>query len=172
MRSFSQIAKLLITGFLLAATAVPVWACGNPLLYAILFSKYPEAKVVFNSELEERKQGLWSDPVFPGTPGLNYHAWALRETTEIATAINETISSRLPDGESFTVLLADDVHAIRFSPNQQAPEVLSMQALVKVPKFDAYTTTGALRALQQKRLDWDEAVRLKLVVTEGSRYVF
>ena len=165
-------AGLVIAGFLLAATAVPAWACGNPLLYAMLFSKYPDAKTVYDAELEGRKNGLLSVPVFPGTPGLGYHAWALRETTDVATAMNATITSALPDGESFTVLLADDVHAVRFSANQQAPEILSMQAMGWGLKFDAYSTTSALRAIQEKRLDWDEAVRLKLVVTIGSRYAF
>ena len=172
MSEFSHITRLLITGFLLAATTVPVWACGNPLLYAMLFSKYPDAKTVINSEMEWRNNGLLNDPVFPGTPGLSYHAWALRETMDIAAAMNTRISSRLPEGESFTVLLADDVHAIRFSAYQQAPKIISMQGFGKDLDFDAYSTTSALRAIQEKRLDWDKALRLKLVVTKGSRYTF
>ena len=138
----------------------------------MLFSKYPDAKTVYDAELEERKNGLLSDSVFPGTPGLDYHAWALREATDVATAMNAMIVSRLPDGESVAVLLADDVHAIRFSANQQAPEILSFQAFAfgKDLRFDAYSTTNALRAIQQERLDWQEAMRLNLVVTNSSHF--
>ncbi|PRY19539.1 hypothetical protein CLV78_12128 [Aliiruegeria haliotis] len=126
--------------------ATPVLACGNPLLWAALFSRVPEAKAVYDADLAARQDGAMRARVFENpSNGLDYHRWSINWIQDAAVKLDETVQPLLPDGGDFVVLLADEVAAIRFEQGAE-PKVISAAALDIAAGFDAITTINALES--------------------------
>ena len=66
---------LLIVAIFFAGSAAAS-ACGNPMLWAMLFAKVPEAKLVYESELSARAEGEVEARIYDAKPGQAYHAWS------------------------------------------------------------------------------------------------
>ncbi|MGI9402706.1 MAG: hypothetical protein ACR2O0_15725 [Rhizobiaceae bacterium] len=161
--------KRLVT-ILLALTLMtgPALACGNPLLYAMLFARYPDAKIVYDSEIENRENGFLQERKFPATPELVYHQWSLANATEIANSLNATVTGNLEDSESLLVLLADEVYGVRFTGGASAPVMVPLQTMERGAVFDAFTTTNALRAISAGEIGWQTAIKRNLVLSDNS----
>lgn len=139
----------MIRSLALAATllaAGPALSCGNPMLWAMLFARVPEAKAVFDADLEARKTGGLEARVFmPQGFGVDYHRWSMSWLENAADVLQPSIQSELSEGQSITILLADEVAAIHFRHGSE-PLVVSAAGLDFVSGFDAITTINALES--------------------------
>lgn len=126
--------------------AGPALGCGNPLLWAVLFARVPEAKQVFDADLAAREAGSLQARVFD-TPnaGVDYHRWSMRWLDDAAQTLNASVVVELREGESVTILLADEVAALRFERSVK-PKVISAAGLDFAEGFDAITTINALES--------------------------
>lgn len=156
----------IVTAILLMGSSV-AHACGNPLLYAILFSRYPDAKVAYDAEIEGRKAGLLGERGFSGTSALQYHQWSLKNAAKTVAALNPTIVDGLERTQTITIVLADEVRAVRFSPESEAARMMPLRELDRETAIDAFTTTNTLRAIQAGEIDWHAAIENKLVVGDN-----
>lgn len=127
-------------------TSGPAFACGNPLLWAMLFARVPEAKTVFDADFDARKAGGLRARVFkPQGFGIDYHVWSMAWLENAADILQPSIQRQLTDGQSITILLADEVAAVRFEHDAE-PKVMSASALDFASGFDAITTINALES--------------------------
>lgn len=148
---------LLMVCFLFAGIPA-AHACGNPLLWAMLFSKVPEAKVVFEAELEARAEGLVEAREYNAKPGQPYHVWSKAWLMTLANEMQPTMSEVLETGETFTILLADEVAAIQFRRGEE-PVFVPSSGLNSVRGFDAISTINALNGA------WRQGVALDVMAS-------
>ncbi|MEM7464696.1 MAG: hypothetical protein AAF362_18655, partial [Pseudomonadota bacterium] len=92
--------RVLLIAVIFFMGSTMAYACGNPLLYAMLFARYPDAKVVYESEIENRERGVLGHREVPTMPGLVYHQWSLANATEIASSVNTAIAGNLGEEET------------------------------------------------------------------------
>ncbi len=157
-----MIRSLALATALLAAT--PAFACGNPLLWAMLFSRVPEAKAVFDADLEARKSGGLEARVFkPKGFGVDYHSWSISWLESAAEVLHTEIQTELSEGQSVTILLADEVAALHFEYDHE-PQVISAAGLDFGSGFDAITTINALESGLNYGFSAEQMIELGVLV--------
>ena len=157
---------LRVTALILALVCSgPALACGNPMLWAMLFARMPEAKAVFDADLAARESGGLHARVFDdATPGVEDHRWSMAWISDAAHALNSSVTAGLADGDRVTVLLADAVVAMRFEVGA-APRVISAAGLDFQEGFDLITTVNALESGIAHGFDADRLADLGVLVT-------
>ena len=119
-------ALALFITFSISATAA---ACGNPLLWAMLFDRFPVAERVFKAELEARRLGDVRARTYTARPGTPYHVWSFRSLERLARDMNAAVTAELAPEETLTVLVADEVAVVRFTGGAARAEVFSSAAI-------------------------------------------
>lgn len=138
--------------------AGPAIACGNPLLWAMLFARVPDAKHVFDADLAAREAGTLHARVFQGADiGQSYHQWSVDWLGDAAEAMQDTVVRDMQEGEQVTILLADAVAALRFQPGAP-PKVISAAGLDFSEGFDAITTVNALESGLYRGISTDQMI--------------
>ncbi|MEM8701996.1 MAG: hypothetical protein AAGF82_09245, partial [Pseudomonadota bacterium] len=130
--------RILLGALILALGTSAGSACGNPLLWAMLFAKVPEAKVVYEAELAARADGLITARIYNARPGQAYHLWSKAWIMDLAREMQPTVESRLGPDQSLTILLADEVAAIRFT-RAQGVEFVPAAGLGRIGNYDLIT---------------------------------
>lgn len=153
--------RTLLASLIMLSTTTTAFACGNPLLWAMLFAKVPEAKVVYEAELAARADGLITARVYDARPGEAYHIWSKSWILDLAEEMQPTVRGLLAPGETLTILLADEVAAIRFS-NEAGVGFVPAAALRNVERYDMITSTNALKSVWRDGLSYGELVELEL----------
>ncbi len=135
---------LTLIAFLLSAG--PALSCGNPLLWAMLFARVPEAKAVHEADFAARRSGKLQARVYEGVnTGMTFHLWSIGWLRSAAQEMNDTATTGLAEGESVRILLADEVAVIHFESGSE-PKIISAAALDFTIGFDAITTINALES--------------------------
>ncbi len=137
-------------------------ACGNPLLWAMLFAKVPEAKIVYEAELAARENGEVEARVYKAKPGQTYHTWSKAWLLELAEDIQHAMGGVLEPGQTFTILLADEVAALRFT-SDAAPDFVPAGGLNAIDNFDLITTINALNSAWRQGLSYERLIALDLI---------
>lgn len=157
---------LLAVVLLIAGTAHTL-AAGNPLLQARLFAAYPEARIVHMATLEAQRTGTLRAPVFSKGSGRHQREWSLdnarKAVTAFATHMREAAGSRGIEA-TVTVLLVSDVYLARIATSGHEVELSPFTMGETREYIDIYTTTIALRALVDGRLDWRKALDSRLLI--------
>jgi len=146
--------SLLVTLFLMCGTSASL-ACGNPLLWAMLFAKVPEAKVVYEAELNARAEGLITARVYDAQPGQAYHQWSRAWILDLAREMQPDVQKTLVPGQTLTILLADEVAAVRFSPGAP-PEFVPAAGLRGLHHYDLVTSINALKSVWRDGLSYQD----------------
>ncbi|MBO6890430.1 MAG: hypothetical protein JJ866_00695 [Roseibium sp.] len=152
---------LLVTLLLLIGTTIS-FACGNPLLWAMLFKKVPEAKAVYEAEMSARSEGLITARVYDAKPGQPYHSWSKAWLLTLAKEMQPAVSDVLHPDETLDILLADEVAVLSFSKNAE-PVFISAGGLRNVERYDLITTINALKDAWRTELTYGELVEHALV---------
>ena len=155
----------------LAGSAGLALACGNEMIYSLVFRAYPEAGRVYDAELGAQNTGELSAAVWSADLGLTYHQWSLKR----AQKVMDRLAARLhlaaqAGGADFTVsiLLADELYVGQLHPESRDAALKPLRFGHSKNDISLYTTANALRALVNGRMRWQEAVRRDLVVLAGS----
>ncbi|MES0880351.1 hypothetical protein [Roseibium sp. SCP14] len=159
--------SLLMVCFLLLGPSA-VWACGNPLLWAMLFARVPEAKIVYEAELAARAEGLVTARVYDAEVGQPYHVWSKAWIMTLAEEMQPAVNKVLDKEETFTILLADEVAALRFS-RYASPEFVPAAVLTSVRQFDVITTINALNGAWRHGLSLEDLTTSDLVWAQQGR---
>ncbi|MEP1573914.1 hypothetical protein [Roseibium album] len=154
--------RILLAVLILATGTSAAFACGNPLLWAMLFAKVPEAKLVYEAELAARAEGLITARVYGARTGQPYHLWSKKWILELAKEMQPKVRRALAPGEGLTILLADEVAAIRFS-HEAGVEFVPPAGLRHVEHFDLITSINALKSVWRDELSYAETVERNLV---------
>ena len=149
-----ELLKAIVATALLTAPSGAL-ACGNPLLWAMLFAKVPDAKVVYEAELTARAEGHVTARVYNAKPGQPYHQWSKAWILELASEMQPEIQKNLDAGEQITVLLADEVAVLRFSSGEPV-KFIPPAGLRNIERFDLITTTNALKSVWRDGLTYSE----------------
>lgn len=140
-------------------TAGPALSCGNPLLWSMLFTRVPQAEMVYEADLAARRHSLLQPRVFEAKPGVDYHKWSMQWIKDVAILVDEDMQANLSAGETYTLLLADAVVAIHFTSGKP-PRVTSSGGLDFFKGFDAITTVNALESGLNHGMTMTEMVQL------------
>lgn len=151
----NRLLLIVVMAIALCFTPVAVYACGNPIMWAMLFAKVPEAKMVYEAELSARADGLVTARVYNAKPGQPYHLWSKAWIMELAAEMQAGIRNKLEGGAQLTVLLADEVAALRFTSGRE-PQFIPAAGLRTIERFDLITTTNALKSVWRDGLSRDE----------------
>lgn len=157
--------RSLLTLLCLMLGATTAGACGNPLLWAMLFKKVPEAKVVFEAELVAREEGLITARVYDAKPGQPYHLWSTAWILDLAGEMQPVVKAMLAPGDDVTILLADEVAVLRFSSKAGA-ELLPLANLNEAEGYDVITSINALKSLWRDGLTYQEASAQNLMLAQ------
>lgn len=157
---------LLMFCFLLLGSSA-VWACGNPLLWAMLFARVPEAKIVYEAELAARADGLVTARTYDADVGQPYHIWSKAWLMTLADEMQPAVNEVLQPGETLTILLSDEVAAVRFAKNEK-PRFIAAGGLRTVERYDLITTINALKDAWQDKLSYGELVEHALARSDHS----
>jgi len=157
--------RILLSALILVLGTSAGMACGNPLLWAMLFAKVPEAKVVYEAELAARTEGLITSRVYDARPGQAYHLWSKAWIMDLAKEMQPTVENRLEPGQSLTILLADEVAAIRFS-HEAGLEFVPAAGLGRIERYDLITSTNALKSVWRDGLSYEEMLTFDLARTQ------
>ena len=152
---------LLIVAVFFASSAAAS-ACGNPMLWAMLFAKVPEAKLVYESELSARAEGEVEARIYDAKPGQAYHAWSKAWLLGLAEDMQPEMDQVLAPGEALTILLADEVAVLRFTGGGE-PEFISSAGLHRFEAFDLVTTINALNGAWRHGLPYEKMIALELI---------
>ncbi len=139
-------------------------ACGNPLQWAMLFERHPEAKVAFTADMEARSSGLVQARPYLRRPGISYHSWSVQSLNQLAQEMAPSVASSLQDGDTLTILLAIEVAAIRFHGGDRAPEVLAASELKTISNYDVTTTVNVLHSGWRHDLEFAAMVENELLI--------
>ena len=142
-------------------------ACGNPMLWAMLFAKVPEAKVVYQAELAARARGEIEARIYEPKPGQAYHTWSKAWLMTLAEDMRPAVAGVLEPGETITILLADEVAALRFTRGA-APDFIPSGGLNAIGSFDLITTINALNGAWRHGLSYEKMMALDLASTANS----
>lgn len=154
--------RILLATILLLTGTTFSFACGNPLLWAMLFKKVPEAKSVYEAELSARSEGLISARVYDAKPGQPYHIWSRTWLLALANEMQPAVNEVLHPGETLNILLADEVAVLHFSKDE-APAFIAAGGLRNVERYDLITTINALKDAWRTKLSYGELVEHALV---------
>lgn len=133
------------------------------MLWAILFESHPQAKTAFKADLAARKAGLVQSRPYVGRPGVSYHVWSIKSLNRLAQEMAPVVAATLAEKETFTVLLADEVAAIRFYGNDNLPEVIPASEIKRSVRYDITTTVNVLYSGWRHALAYDEMIENDLV---------
>lgn len=131
------------------------------MLWALLFKKVPDAKLVYDAELDARADGHLTARIYDAPPGETYHQWSKAWLLELAAEMQPAFQSRLDPGASVTILLADEVAALRFAGGE-APRLIPAGGLKDFERYDLVTTINALKAVWRDGLAYRELLALDL----------
>jgi hypothetical protein len=153
---------------LLASTGA-VLACGNAMLYPLLFRAYPPTKVVFEAEMDARRQGQLSVPVWSRDLGPTYHQWSLaraeKTIKELGTRLHRAALTKQTEGRpAIKVLLTNEIYTANFEPRANKAELAPLMTRKDKRRPDFYTSANVIRALLDGQIDWKDALDKKLVV--------
>lgn len=168
MKSLQRV--VIATGLMVALAGQGI-ACGNPMQWAMLFERHPEAKVAFAADLAARTSGLIQARPYTEQPGISYHSWSIKSVNKLALELAPSISANLQEGETLTVLLAIEVAAIRFHSGDRAPEVVTAADLKSISDYDATTTVNVLHSGWRHDLKLDSMLENELLVISGPQAV-
>ena len=79
----SIIARSTLCMAVLSGSASLASACGNELIYPLLFRAYSEAGRAYDAELVARRTGELSAAVWSADLGLTYHQWSLMRARKV-----------------------------------------------------------------------------------------
>ena len=153
--------RILFVSLFLIFGSISAQACGNPLLWAMLFKKVPEAKVVFEAELAARADGLITARIYDAKPGQAYHQWSRAWLLDLGEEMLPVVSGMLAPGENLTILLADEVAALRFS-HETGVEFLPAAGLRSIERYDLITSINALKSAWRDGLSYSEMLKQDL----------
>ena len=156
----------------IAATSASL-ACGNAMLYPLLFRAYPQTKVVFDAEMDARRQGRLSVPAWSRDLGPTYHQWSLaraeKAVKELGARLHQTtIAKQTEDVSSIKVLLTNEVYTAHIEPRANKAELAPLKTGNSRRRADLYTSANVIRALLDGQISWQDAVDKKLVVLADS----
>jgi hypothetical protein len=163
--------RALLTTGLMVGLAGQAIACGNPMQWAMLFERHPEAKVAFTADLAARTSGLVQARQYIKMPGVSYHSWSVKSLDRLAHEMAPSISANLQEGETLNVLLAIEVAAIRFHSGDRAPEIVSAAELKTISDYDVITTVNVLYSGWNHDLDYDSMLENELLVISKAQAV-
>ncbi|WP_171127192.1 MULTISPECIES: hypothetical protein [unclassified Ruegeria] len=156
--------KALLASGLMLGMAGQSSACGNPLQWAMLFERHPEAKVAFMADMAARKTGLVQARPYLKRPGISYHSWSVKSLNRLAQEMAPTVAANLKDGGTLTVLLAIEVAAIRFYSDDRAPDILTAAELKTISDYNVTTTVNVLYSGWRHALNFDSMVENDLLI--------
>lgn len=136
------------------------------MLWAMLFKKVPEAKAVYDAELTARADGHLTARVYDARPGETYHQWSKAWLLDLAAEMQPTFQARLEPGATITILLADEVAAMRFAGGEDA-RLIPAGRLMEIDRYDLVTTINALKAVWRDGLAYRELLALDLATGTG-----
>lgn len=166
----SCIARSALCALVVAGSASFASACGNEMIYPLLFRAYPEAGRAFDAEQNALRAGDLSAAAWTPEPGQTYHQWSLSRARKVVDRLAARLHRAGPGGdadETLSILLSAEVYVAELHPG--SPDAALAPLRVGHPRSDIglYTTAGALRALVDGRMRWQEAVERDLVVLTG-----
>ena len=145
-------------------------ACGNPRLYPLLFQKSPQTKVVYDAELDARRRGHITTPVWSREFSGSYHQWALARATraveDLRARLDAVANTRIgPDrDDNVSILLTNEVYIARLGGGDDEVSLKPLQFGLAQGDIHLYTSANVIRALLDDELDWQSALDRKLVV--------
>ena len=148
-------------------------ACGNAMLYPLLFRAYPQTKVVFDAEMDSRRQGRLSVSVWSRDLGPTYHQWSLaraeKAVKELGARLHQTtIAKQTESAPTIKVLLTNEIYTALIEPRANKAELAPLKTGNSRRRADLYTSANIIRALLDGQLGWQDAVDKKLVVLADS----
>jgi len=161
--------KLCVAIGVVFGTTTATLACGNALLYPLLFRVYPQAKVAYDAELDARRQGRLSVPSWSRDLGSTYHQWSLaraeKAVKELGTRLHAKATSQEAKGtSSIKLLLTNEIYTAQIEPQANKATLEPLRTGRSERPADLYTSANVIRALLDGKLKWPEAVDKKLVV--------
>lgn len=173
-KHMTRIKSILISGSLcmalLTGSASLAWACGNPMIYPLLFRAYPEARLAYHAELGARRTGDLSAAVWSKDLGQSYHQWSLMRARKVVNQLAARLHrAAQAEAADFTVsiLLAAEVYVAQLQPSSREVDLKPLGVGHSKRDIGIYTTANALRALMNGKTQWQEAVERDLVVLGG-----
>ena len=166
----SIIARGALCMAVLAGSASLASACGNELIYFMLFRAYPEAGRAYDADLEARRAGELSAAVWSASLGQTYHEWSLMRARKVLDRLAARLHRATHAGgtdSTLSILLADELYVAQLHPKSRDAAVKPFGAGHSKSDISLYTTANALRALVNGRMPWQEAVERELVVLAG-----
>ena len=154
----------------LSGSASLASACGNELIYPLLFRAYSEAGRAYDAELVARRTGELSAAVWSSGLGLTYHQWSLMRARKVLDRLAARLHRAAQGGRAdFTVsiMLADEVYVAQLHTKSREVALKPLRMGHPKSNISLYTTANALRALVNGRMRWQEAVKRDLVVLAG-----
>lgn len=145
-------------------------ACGNEMIYSLVFRAYPEAGRAYDAELGAQNSGDLSAAVWSADLGLTYHQWSLMRARKVLNRLAARLhSAEQAGGADFTVsiLLADELYVGHLRPGSRNAALKPLRVGHSKGDISLYTTSNALRALVEGRMRWPDAVERDLVVLVG-----
>lgn len=118
-------------------------ACGNPLMWMVLCRSVPGSEAVHKAELAARQKGLVKARTYTAEPGVPYHTWSQRSIERLFNAAAPALLQSLEPGETLTVLLVDEVAAVRFTGGADDAEFLWSSNIPRASGIDIVTTVNA-----------------------------
>ena len=166
----SIIARGALCMAVLAGNASLASACGNELIYFMVFRAYPEAGRAYAAELEARRAGELPAAVWSAPPGLTYHDWSLKRARKVLDRLAARLHRATQAGGAdfaVSVLLVDELYVAQLHPESHDAALKPLGVGHSKSDISLYTTANALRALVKGRVPWQEAVERDLVVLAG-----
>jgi len=166
----SIIARGALCMAVLTGSASHASACGNDLVYLLLFRAYSEAGRAYDAELVARHAGELSDAAWSADLGLTYHQWSLMRAQKVLDRLAARLNRAAQAGRTdFTVsiMLADEVYLAQLHTKSRDAALKPLRMGHPKSNISLYTTANALRALVNGRVRWREAVKRDLVVLSG-----
>lgn len=156
--------RSLLTTLFLVLGPVTAQACGNPLLWAMLFKQVPEAKVVFEAELAARTEGVITARDYDAEPGQSYHLWSRAWLMDLGNEMQPVMNDMLAPGEDLTILLADEVAVLRFS-KEDVVQLVPVAGRHEFAGHDLITSINALKGIWRDGLSSHEGFSRNLLLT-------
>ena len=130
------------------ATTSASLACGNAMLFPLLFRAYPQTKVVYDAEMDARRQGQLSAAAWSRDLGPTYHQWSLaraeKAVKELGARLHHTALAKQTGGvPTIKVLLTNEIYTANFEPRANKAELGPLMTGDKHRRPDLYTANPA-----------------------------
>ncbi len=139
-----RLLRTLTAAIALGAAPLPTLACGNPLMWMVLYRSVPGSEAVHKAELAAREDGMVQSRSYTAEPGVPYHVWSQRSIERLFGAAAPGVFQSLAPGETLTILLVDEVAAVRFTGGADEAEFLWSSNLPRASGIDVLTTVNAV----------------------------